>query len=513
MVESAIETRTGFGERPRVVPWRRAECRTERLCTTLLAVFFAGCLATDVVAADARKTAGADPMKTVAPPLSFDTDRVKREISAFLESRKSRSGLLPSFSDTATTSFANETGRFHDVYHQKLGYLDDGAYTYDLALAIMGFLLNGQQEDAERILNLLEREFYMEKNGTRGLYNSYKVNDNYTKDDLAMGGDGDRMHAGPILWVAIAALNHAKLTRNTRYLEFTLDIIDWCRKELTYYRFPDGERGGISMGMGWGPDWTRIFSTEHNVDYYSVLQMLETLYAESSPDVQAIFDEKKLDGAWLRDERDHIGRFLREVVFNWDLHIFNAGVNENGVDTMKILDGTSWGLGGIGPENFVSWGIDLDRLVASALKHCSSTYTLENGEEVHGIDFTDVEGYDNQRQPLVWFEGTGQFIVGLAELARYYARRGDEERARKYAAMSASYTEDMNKFSSFYHLDSALPYMAIRPPTNEIVKTLKWEWEIARGKTDDTWVKSMSSTMWYLYSVHDYYNTMKWNLD
>lgn len=480
------------------------------VCAAVVSVLLAGCVTTDPGASAVRPEIQGDPMKTYAPPLSFDTARVKKEISAFLASRKSRSGLLPSFADTATTSFANETGRFHDVYHQKLGYLDDGAYTYDLALAIMGYLLNDQREDAEQILNLLEREFYLEKNGVRGLYNSYKVSNNYTADDLAMGGDGDRIHAGPTLWVALAALNHMKLTRTTRYLEFTLDIVDWCRGALTYYKFPDGERGGISMGMGWGPDWTKIFSTEHNVDYYSVLQMLETLYNESSPEVQAIFREKKIDGAWLGDEREHIGRFLRDVVFDWDLHIFHAGVNENGVDPMKILDGTSWGLGGIGPEIFAKWGIDLDRLVASALKYCSSTYTLENGEVIHGIDFTDVEGYDNQRQPLVWFEGTGQFIVGLAELSRYFARQGDPERARKYAAMSASYTEDMNRFSRFYNLDSALPYMAIRPPTNEIVKTLKWEWEIARGKTDATWVKSMSSTMWYLYSVHDYYNTMKW---
>ena len=149
--------------------------------------------------------------------------------------------------------------------------------------------------------------------------------------------------------------------------------------------------------------------------------------------------------------------------------------------------------------------------MTSAVKYCSATYTLGNGEVVHGIDFTDEEGYEHTRKPLVWFEGTGQFVIGLAELARYFSRRGDPERSQKYAALAAGYTEDMNRFSSFYKLNSALPYMAIRPPTNEIVKTLKWEWEIARGKTDNTCVKSMSSTMWYLYTVHDYYNTMKWN--
>ncbi len=505
-------TTSGTNERTEAVRRCRVGPGVGGACAAVLSALLAGGCATPRPAPGAGEVEQAgDPMMSVAPPLSFNTDRVKKEISAFLESRKTRSGLMPSFGDTARTSFANETGRFHDVYHQKIGYLDDGAYTYDLALAVMGLLLNGHREDAEKMLSVLEHEFYLPKNGIPGLYNSYRISHNYTTDDLAMGGDGDRMHAGPTLWVAIAALNHAKLVRNTRYLEFTLDIVDWCRTQLTYYKFPDGERGGVSMGMGWGPDWNKIFSTEHNVDYYTVLKMLEAFYAESSPEVRALFHEKKIDGKWLRDEREHVGRFLREVVFNWDQHIFQAGVNESGVDPMRILDGTSWGLGGIGPETFAEWGVDLDRMVTSAVKYCSATYTLGNGEVVHGIDFTDPEGYDRQRSPLVWFEGTGQFIAGLAELARYFARQGDAERARRYAAMSAAYTEDMNRFSRFYKLDSALPYMAIRPPTNEIVKTLKWEWEIARGRTDETWVKSMSSTMWYLYSVHGYYNTMRWN--
>ncbi|OQA27922.1 MAG: hypothetical protein BWY59_00937 [Verrucomicrobia bacterium ADurb.Bin345] len=436
---------------------------------------------------------------------------MKREINEFLSSRMTRSGLMASFGETASTTFSSDTGRFHDVYHRKVGYLDDGAYTYDLALAAMGLLLNGRREEGETILNVLEKDFYLPKNGIKGLYNSYRVSNGYTQDDLQIGGDGDRMHAGPLLWVAFAALNHAKLMRNTRYLDFTLDIVDWCRTELTYYRFPDGSPGGISMGMGWGPDWTKIFSTEHNVDYFAVLQMLRKMYDESPPEVRAIFHEKKFDRAWLSREMDHVKRFLMEVVFDWDNHIFRAGVNEQGVDPLRILDGTSWGLGGIGPANFAAWGVDLDRMIESALKFCGPTYTMENGVVIRGVDFTDPEGYDHQREPLVWFEGTGQFIIGLAELARYFAEQGDAARAKKYTAMAAAFTEDMNRFSSFYKLESALPYMAIRPPADTIVRTLKWEWEIPRGKTDEIWVKSMSSTMWYLYAVHDFYNTMAWD--
>lgn len=477
----------------------------------LAAATLSGCVT--LAAPRATERAAWNPSDPIQPYIafSFDKKQVRREIGAFLDSRMTRSGLLPSFGETATTTFSSDTGRFHDVYHHKVGYLDDGAYTYDLALAAIGFFLNGRRAEGEKILDRLEKDFYLSKNGVRGLYNSYRVTDGYTQDDLQIGGDGDRMHAGPTLWVAFAALNHAKLMRNTRYLEFTLDIVDWCRTELTYYRFPDGERGGISMGMGWGPDWTKVFSTEHNIDYFAVLRMLEKMYEESPPEVRAIFHEKNVPLTWLRDEMEHLRRWFMEVVFSPEDHMFRAGVNEYGVDSIRILDGTSWGLGGIGPENFAAWGVDLDRMVESALKFCGPSYTMENGTVIHGVDFTDPTGYDHQREPLVWFEGTGQFVIGLAELARYFARKGDDERARKYASMAVRFTDDMNRFATFYGLDSTLPYMAIRPPTDEIVKTLKWEWEIPRGKTDEVWVKSMSSTMWYLYCAHDFYNTMGWN--
>ncbi|MFH0953419.1 MAG: hypothetical protein V1873_03720, partial [Verrucomicrobiota bacterium] len=379
----------------------------------------------------AASTRRDDPLRVIAPTLGFSARKVRGNIERFLASRSGRSGLTASFGNTSPYLFSNDTGRFHIVHYGKIGYVDDQAFTYDLALAVMGFLLNGEPQRAEKILNALEKDFYLLKNGSCGLYNSYLVSSRIPVEDLGMGGDGDRIHTGPTLWVAIAALNHAKIVRNTRYLEFALDIIDWCRSELAYFRFPDGERGAISMGMGWGPDWKKIFSTEHNIDYFSVLQMLHEVYKESPRDVRAIFHRKHVEDAWLRDEMAHIGRWIKEVAFNWEAYVFRAGYNEFGNDPMRILDGTSWGLGGVGPQNFEAWGIDIDRLIESTEKHFGSTHTLPTGEVLHGFDITDPDGYEHQREPLVWFEGTGQQIIALSELARYYARKGDMARARK----------------------------------------------------------------------------------
>lgn len=476
-----------------------------RAALILLLTVSAGCRTYD--AASYRP---GDPLRVVAPRLGFDARKVRNQIDRFLASRAGRSGLTASFGNTSPYLFSNDTGKFHVCLYGKVGYVDDQAFTYDLALAVMGFLLNGEPARAEKIMDALEKDFYLPKNGIYGLYNSYLVSSRIPLEDLGMGADGDRMHTGPTLWVAIAALNHAKIMRNTRYLEFALDIIEWCRSELAYFRFPDGERGAISMGMGWGPDWKKIFSTEHNVDYFSVLQMLHEIYQESPKGVRDIFHNKHVEDTWIQDELAHIGRWLREVGFNSEAYVFRAGYNEFGNDPLRILDGTSWGLGGVGPENFEAWGIDLDRLIESTERYFSSTYTLPTGEVLHGFDITDPEGYDHQRQPLIWFEGTGQQVIALSELARYYARKGDMARARKYGDKAVYYTRQMHRFSDFYRLRGTLPYMAIRPANFSIVKTLKWEWEIPRGRDEDTWVSSMSSTMWFLYCTHSFFNPMKW---
>ncbi|MBN1522633.1 MAG: hypothetical protein JW928_08890 [Candidatus Aureabacteria bacterium] len=447
-----------------------------------------------------------------APQVAFQPEKVKKDIEEFIESCTAENGLIASFSNSSPYFFGMDTGLFHTCYYGKMGYLEDQVFTYDIALAVIGLLLLGKREEAEQILDVFEEEFYLKKNGRKGFFNSYALTSRIPVQELHLGSDGDRIHAGPTLWVAIAALNHTKIVRNTRYLGFVLDALDWCRTELTYFRFPDGERGGVSMGFGWGPEWSKIFSTEHNIDYFAVLRMLDEIYEESPDEVRAIFKEKNIDQAWLRDEMKHIGRWLYQIVFDKEYYCFIAGVNEFGVDRLKILDGSSWGLGGVGPENFEKWGIDLDRLIKSTESYFCSTYELPNGKIIKGFDFTDAEGTGYSRDPLVWFEGTGQMIIAYNELSSYYKKKGYLERANRYRSKAISYTNDIFAFSYYYELDGALPYMAILLKEKQVVKTLKYEWEIPRGRGGE-WVRSVSSTMWFLYAVSDFYNSMKWSLD
>jgi hypothetical protein len=452
---------------------------------------------------------GAATVLTGDSELVFDINKTTADIENYLEAIRAPNGLVPSFTDSSTYVFAKDTGHFHKVYYGKMGYLEDNCYTYDMSLAAIGFLLLGKKDHAEKVLSILENDFYLKKNGRIGLYNSYLLSSKIPVDDLSLGMDGDRIHAGPTLWVALAALNHVKIERSTRYLEFVLDIINWCRSDLSRYRFPDGEESAVSMGFGWGPDWSKIFSTEHNIDYYSAIQILRDIYKESPEKVRDIFRKKDFDDKWLERELSRVGRFIRETVFNSKAYCFVAGVNENGVDGVKILDGTSWGLGGIGPEFYEKAGIDIERLVENSEKIFRAQYTLPDGHIVEGFDITDFEGTGSARKPLVWFEGTGQMIAAYGELARYYHNKGDNKKARRYKNKAIRCMNDMYRFSGAYKMDGALPYMAVQPQEKQIMLTLRWEWEIPRGSRGG-WVRSLSSSMWFLFALKDLYNPMRW---
>ena len=132
----------------------------------VLAVLAAGCGTFRAV------TAPPDPLRVVEPKIGFNAAKVQKQISKFLVSRVGRSGLTASFGGTSPYMFSNDTGKFHTYLYGKAGYADDQAFIYDVALAVMGFLLVGDAPRAERMLDVLQKDFYQPKNGKFGLYNS-----------------------------------------------------------------------------------------------------------------------------------------------------------------------------------------------------------------------------------------------------------------------------------------------------------------------------------------------------
>jgi len=126
--------------------------------------------------------------------------------------------------------------------------------------------------------------------------------------------------------------------------------------------FPDGQRGGVTMGYGWGTDWTKVYSTQNNVDYYAVLSMLGQLYASGDTEARSIFTKFNYGPEDIKVEMDGIERWMKEVAYSQQEKTFNAGYNEKGINPTHALDTISWTIAAMGPQKLQEMDIDRSTL-------------------------------------------------------------------------------------------------------------------------------------------------------
>lgn len=419
---------------------------------------------------------------------------VNQQTITFLDrERVSATGLMESFHGSSPYYYDSASEQY---YPDKEGILDQQGFTYDLSLVVMVYTLNGQYRKAKKILQVLEHNFSIEKNGYIGLLNSYKIDDfnNQDEDSLEMGIDGDRIHVGPNMWIALAALQYNKLTGTRRFLPFAIEIAKWAYN-LTHYIMPDGSRGAVCMGSGWGPDWSTVFATENIIDNYAVLNWLEQVYQVSTVKERRIFAAKNFGLKKIKEEKECIKQWLIKIGFNREYQSFNCGYNEFGIDKTKALDTVSWGISGIGPAVLSSWGIDPFKMVDFAEQNFQ-VYQEIKGEPITGFDFTDEKYKDPHRPRLIWWEGTGQMIIMYQVMADYCRQLGDIDRMGSYQRKAMQYLAEMDKMSRIARLpNGVLPYTSIQPKDTELFNTFFYGWEIPRGKNGQ-WVTSLASTMW-----------------
>ena len=210
-----------------------------------------------------------DPMAPYAPRLGFDPAPVRRNIGRFLDSRTEKERVARELREHVALHVLERHGRFHACYYGKMGYLDDQAFTYDLALAAMAISCS-IAPTARSTSSARWRRTSTFGNGTYGIYNSYLVSSRIPVEDLAMGATATACTPGRRS-AALAALNHMKLQRNTRFrVRPRHDRVVPVGTDVLPF---SGRRARRDFdGHGLGPDWRKIFSTEHNVDYFSVLR-------------------------------------------------------------------------------------------------------------------------------------------------------------------------------------------------------------------------------------------------
>lgn len=425
-----------------------------------------------------------------------DPDSVASSTLAFLDRQRSDiTGLVESYS--GTSPYVYDRSR-HVFERGDKGYLRHQSFTYDEALAVIAYALLGQHDKAAQILKNLSRNFHVVKGDRIGLLNSYRT-DRFADGVLLleMGIDGDRLHTGPNLWVALAAFHYSRLSGDTTQFPIVTEIVKWAIHRLSHAKLPDGSRGGVSMGSGWGPDWTATFSTEHNLDYAALLTIVHAAYNDEA--LLPALNQSALRRAELTEERAFVEAWLRQSVRESDGR-FWTGSNESGLDRTKALDTATFAVLGLGPERLLAVDINPEKLLMNA----ELDFRVESvigGQTVFGLDFTDAAGCGNRRGPTIWIEGSYQMVAAYAVMAAEAGRKGNMDAAAMWRAKETTLCDSLERLSRAMSGDNKVPpYAAIRPGETDIITTFRDDWEFQRP-ADGCVVESVASAAWRLFAL------------
>ena len=426
--------------------------------------------------------------------LNEDFYRHQMRTASFYDRQTSSvNGLVESYRDTSNYSYDLFSGKF--ILGSK-GVLDAQAFIYDSSIASLSYILSGQNKKAENLFRIFQKEFFVSKGDNIGLCNAYRTDFQRTRWGLRHGIDGNRVHLGPNMWIAIAILQYTAITGKTDFLPFVIYMVKWAR-EIKHYNFSDGEKGGPSMGYGWQPpDWSTVYSTENVIDYYAVLRMLKYIYKHSNKNVVALFDRVNYGVRDIDEEMTNIERWLTKLIFDKNKGTFNMGYNSHGVDRTDALDAVSWAISAVSPKRLDELGIDPYDMMQFADDNYLVTDTIDD-VEIKGYDFTNQQGR-RKNYRMIWFEGTGFHTTALQTMSRYAKKMGRVELSEKYKEQAIETLANIEKASNKLNLiDKSLPYTSKKPKDKQIYTTFANEWEIPRGK-NGAWVASSSSTGWYL---------------
>jgi len=419
---------------------------------------------------------------------------VRESTRRFLNAQKDpATGLIQSY--RGSSNYVQDPGT-HEFIKRDIGYLDRQCFTYDAALTVIAYSLLGDMESAESILRILEPNFHIPKGDNIGLLNSYRTDglaDGVRQ--LIMGIDGDRIHTGPNLWVGLAAYHFGLLSGNGKYIELSAEIMKWAMHRVKHQATANQRRGGVSMGSGWGPDWQRTFSTEHNLDYLALLHILEA--AASNPIFEEGMCRSALRAVEIEEERVGLHDWMIENVFDAERGLFHIGINQTGLDRTYALDTVSFGILGCGVLSLQRIGVDPDRLIENAERHLKITIKV-GAKKIEGFDFTDETGYGGRRSPLIWVEGTYQMALAYNEMAAFYQSEQILDKAAGYAKKGKRLLSQMETLIRLLTPTSNTPsYTSLVPKETEIRNTFRDDWEIQRGNDERT-VESVASAVWRL---------------
>lgn len=385
-----------------------------------------------------------------------------------------KTGLLESFRPTA------------DIY------LEKQASTYDQALAGLSFLISDDAKKAQALL-----DFYKAKWNGNGFSNFYFT-------PTGNPGIEYTVHLGPNMWIAILALHYDRMTGAKRYQGLAENIVKWAMK-LPHYR------GGAAMSYKdeWRAQWSRIVSTENNIDYFAVLDILEDRVSDSR-----LKEE-------IRKEKLYITDFLKNTACDRKTGAVNRGFHQGIVDKERALDTVSWLVAAVGIDRLRTWGIDTERLIAFTEKR----FLVRDGD-VKGFDFTDRKGaYKAGRDRMISAEWTLAMVNVYCIYKSYYERLAVEQyglghimQAKKMDARAgicrdkaSYYLKEMDKLMLKFGISGNLCAYPYATKSYWLVFFDSPWWKTPKADINGTPAGSVASTSWRIFAGR--FNPLRYNGD
>lgn len=394
-----------------------------------------------------------------------------------------KTGLLESYRPTA------------DVY------LEKQAATYDQALAGLCFLVLGDAKKAKAIL-----DFYKAKWKGKGFSNFYFT-------PTGNPGIEGIAHLGPNLWIALLALHYDRITGKHQYISLAEDIVKWAMS-LPHYH------GGAAMSDQdeWRAPWTKVVSTENNIDYYAVLNIL----GDRTKD----FDLKER----VQQEKFGVINFLTKTVYDRENGGVYRGFHEGVVDRESALDTVSWLVSAVGLEELRGWKvgieepkkrkIDTERLkesridIRNLIKFTERRFLVRDSG-IKGFDFTDKRGaFKAKRARMISVEWTLAMVNMYCIYRNYYNRLADcqrrlgnikkadglYKRADVYKHKAIFYLREMDKTMIRFDPQQSLYAYPYATRSYWLVFYDSLWWKTPKAGVNGTPAGSVASTTWRIFA-------------
>ncbi len=359
---------------------------------------------TDIADLVARKTKVDDDVSVKLKEASLLEAKIRAKLYRWLGvHQNSNTGLVASFEGDKEVS--------------------DWGFTYDQALAVIVFTKAGEPERAKKIFN-----FYLkaQRDDAGGFYNAYYTNGGETAEFT--------VHAGPNIWLGLAALQYCYITGDLSYLKIAGDVACW----LESVRDQDGGLRG-ARHVTW-------YSTEHNLDAYAFYSMFAKLTNDES---------------YARKAAETLNWLNKNAYSKISEPIVKRGKGDSTIAT----DTYAWSITAVTPEVLKNSGMNPDEIMDFALANCSveADYRRPDGVvcKVKGFDFAKHQNL--ARGGVVSCEWSAQMILALKIMGDYSRSIGDEEKAGNYDELAREYTSELSKMiitspSPVGQGDFCLPY-------------------------------------------------------